>query len=956
MKNISSYTKRGVRFGALFVGLLLTALMGCKDEEIVHYLGPEVPENAAAVEQMNTNIQAMQRLVMAKQNGTAITKCLETSTAAYTVELADGNTFKLNTEIAGIGEGKDPVYTPLFGVRKDGSNYYWTLDGDFLMVGGQRAKVASRVAANPVVSVDQNGYWNVSVDGTVTKLDKLEKGLLKSNFSRVDISKPGMVVFNFKDGTNALDVSMNGGGGSEDDPVMGNLRRPIDRDHPAWIFHIDTWNHADPQAIIDMVPDDIKPYVIFNISMSIYHDNKNHPGMFWLVEDGYSVAKSWLRVCAENNVWCMVQPASGGNCHFPDFSSYEQFKGSLYEEFFRDYPTFLGINYAEQMWGFAPSDDTLNPPTVEERLTHWSHLLKLTHEYGGYLVVSTCGAYWQSGVTPTAYFKKSPELVDACKLYKENFIMCEKFTMSQGFHAVESMSLGTWLSGLAGNYGQRFDECGWPVNTDPDDDVMDWCWNGDEKFPVAAGALPMIEHIMLTGQTVYDGPETITNMVCKENGTESAGDGYTRRKWMFYDQLYNISMDIYRKIIDGTIRIPSRKEVIDRSKLVFINDDTRTDGPCCPGYVGPEYLYKGLYLLDEDGTKETQRSYFKKTGRYPAIPIVTELADDRANTFQKKYNLSNYDNQFGDLNKKVGVFNSLFPAEYTGNMYAARHENSWVAYNAYKEVRTASIPFKYNTAEKMELAFGKYSVAAIREYSDRVTFYLNNFRYDRVQTKDVIKIYGSTMQPKCIISERPIAAAAQIRPTHSMTEEWKDGVYTLTIKHNGALDVEIQCAGSATDRLTEYTRSSIATPAVNTHPYTGPLQYEAENFEYKNITRIVKKEAYVETVGYLTGYQGMGFMNFGSKADAAVRDEVTGHETANYTIRIRYRAETASVNTVDLYVNGKKVATPDFATTGQAWSVASNVIQLNQGKNTIELKANATAACDLYLDNIVIEK
>ena len=45
-------------------------------------------------------------------------------------------------------------------------------------------------------------------------------------------------------------------------------RRPIDSRHPLWLVHIDVWNKADPQKIIDLMPDEIRPYVWMNISMS----------------------------------------------------------------------------------------------------------------------------------------------------------------------------------------------------------------------------------------------------------------------------------------------------------------------------------------------------------------------------------------------------------------------------------------------------------------------------------------------------------------------------------------------------------------------------------------------------------------------------------------------------------------------------------------------------------------
>ena len=50
------------------------------------------------------------------------------------------------------------------------------------------------------------------------------------------------------------------------------IRRPISPQQPMWLIHIDTWNYADPQKIIELVPADIRPYVVFNISLSINHD------------------------------------------------------------------------------------------------------------------------------------------------------------------------------------------------------------------------------------------------------------------------------------------------------------------------------------------------------------------------------------------------------------------------------------------------------------------------------------------------------------------------------------------------------------------------------------------------------------------------------------------------------------------------------------------------------------
>ena len=113
-----------------------------------------------------------------------------------------------------------------------------------------------------------------------------------------------------------------------------------------WIVHIDSWNYADPAKIIDLIPEDILPYVVFNISLSINWDPDNKK---WLmVKDGYETAKSWIRTCAEKGVWTMIQPSSGGQSHFPDYEADDDLEDTIYAEFFRDYPNFIGYNYCEQ--------------------------------------------------------------------------------------------------------------------------------------------------------------------------------------------------------------------------------------------------------------------------------------------------------------------------------------------------------------------------------------------------------------------------------------------------------------------------------------------------------------------------------------------------------------------------------------------------------------------------------
>ncbi len=934
VKNTMKYCNTKSRLSSLlFSGLMCcTCFLGaCKDDDAIQVVDPPALNTGAAVENINANINALRWLMEAKQQNLTVKSYNSMNNGvSYAIELSDGTSFNMFAQVKALGNGGNTeVYAPKVGTQMNGAEYYWTIDDKWLTFSGnEKVKVVnSGNTAIPLVSINSENDWVVTYgDKSLPLGRKAESGKVISQFKQLDASNAESVRFIFNDHTSDIVLLLKND--KPDIPALeGSIRRPISPEQPAWFVHIDSWNYADPQKIIDLIPADIRPYVIFNISLSSSHEEDT--GRFTVSEYGYEIARSWLRTCAENNVWAMVQPSSGGFCHFPDFSSYNEFEGSVYDEFFKSYPNFLGFNYCEQFWGY---DDRWSVSWLQ-RVAHWTQLLKLTHKYGGYLVYSFCGNTWSANINPIALVKRNPDFAQVAKLCPENFIVCEKYTTQGGFFNVESMCLGTWLSGFAGHYGIRFDQCGWTQEVGK---------NGDKDFPPAAGALPIIEHVMLTGQTIIDGPELIWQQCFKETSVVSAGDGYQTRNWECFPQFVNINIDMFRKIIDGTIRIPSRREVIDRSKLVILQNVYSGDNNA--QYCVPKNLYEGLYLRDDDGNLWDNRCYFKKTGRYPTIPLVFDLCDDVAKSFQNKINQAGYDGEWGDVQIKIGKFNRIFPEEYTGELYAGRIENGWVIYNGMAGTRNASIPFKYNTCDRMELAYSKYTVAVVKEYANKVTFYMNNYDVGGLKKTDVIKLYGCASRPSYSVSPRANGTA-------QASENWQDGVYSLTLSYNGPLDLTVNCSGSGAGRETVYTTTSVSTPA-SPQIYQGTRQYEAECFDFKN----VKSRVTSGYSGAIRNYTAQGYINFGTSPEAAVRDEISVTDAGNYSLRIRYCAA-ATVNTVNLYVNGSKVSTPEFTQTGLgSWQTTSVGVSLNAGKNKVELKANgSSASSDLYLDNIVIE-
>ncbi|MES2923304.1 MAG: glycoside hydrolase family 98 domain-containing protein [Verrucomicrobiota bacterium] len=705
------------------------------------------------------------------------------------------------------------------------------------------------------------------------------------------------------------------------------LRRPISPDEPMWLVHIDTWNYADPQKIIALIPPDIRPFVVMNISLSISHNETT--SQFQVAEYGYEVAKSWLRACAENRMWAMVQPSSGG------FSQFSDFDMSVYEEFYRDYPNFIGFNYCEQFWGYDSPTDPLSAKWTD-RIAHFANLLQLSNRYGGYLVVSWCGNQWSPNINPIAMVKRIPAFAAACRNYTENYILCEKYTQQSYQSDMESVCLGAYLSGYAGQYGIRYDDTGWTDST-----------GVHESFTMATAGAPVLEHGMLTGQTVIDGPELIWTQCFRELGATGTTDGYTMRRWGTFPQFDNVSVDHFRKILDGTVRIPTRREVIDRTKVVVVNDVN--SGNANTIYSSLQTMFEGLYRMDGDGNYEFNKTFFKKTGRYPTVPTVYQLDDVDANSFQVKVNRSAFATRWPSVASKTTEFDSLFPQEYTGDLFAGRHENGWVVYNPYKTVQTASgsIPCKYNTADRMELTFSQYTAGVVKEFPDRLTFYLSNYQneIDTGLKTDTIKIYGSTAEPTYTWADRASHQASVV------TQDWTGGVLTLTVQHNGALDLTVNCAGTATGRLTSYTPATIVTPEQPA-AFAGPRQYEAECFDYKSISGITNGGQN----GSIRNYRGQGYLQFGTGAAASVRDSVNVLSAGTYRLETRYAVTGTITNTVDLYVNGIRVGAPGFNPTATLsdWAIHKQNITLNAGANTIEFRGTAARSSSLYFDSIAV--
>ena len=670
-------------------------------------------------------------------------------------------------------------------------------------------------------------------------------------------------------------------------------RRPIDNQHPLWLVHVDVWNAADPQKIIDLIPEEIKPYVCMNLSLSCGYDTKDN--MYRMPRSAVRTYKSWASVCQHNGMWFTCQPASGGHTHIQDDDL------ETFEYFFKTYPNFLGWNYAEQFWGFDEPGDK-SSSTQESRIALFAKLVEMSHKYGGFLTVSFCGNIWSHALNPLGMMKRNADLHRACQAYPEAILWLYKYTTSSCFYNNESVSWGPFIAGLANNYGVRYDNCGWNGALD------DICKDQKKPYPGSAGIGTVMEQTCVNGGAVWDGPELIWTEDFK-NLNASLVDGYLRRNWGTFPNFDGIWLDMFGKIIDGSMYIPSRKEVVDKTKIAIINDIT--GGSDEDKYAAWDNLYDGLYKQSDPFNRNyghwmDNYCYLKKTGRYGAIPIMLEAADELAKQIPVKVDKSTRNTRWATMDKKVEEFNQYYPEISKGDLYVNRLRNQLVTYTPYSNINgkksaSARIPLQYNTCDTLELKYDVLSSGVIREYEDHIDFYLNNFRNDTTTIrKDIIRIEGLSAMPSYELKKHA-SYEADIKEEYNATER----SYSLYVSHLGPLDLSIFCKGEAdrsakTDAIpSDYALSIPKQP----EPFKGTVIIEAEDMDYRSVENVALTNSGWWAPDY-SEFAGMGFVEMGTNKKATLRHYLNLKEAGDYDIYIRY-CKTSADAEIEVSVNGE---------------------------------------------------
>ena len=218
---------------ALGVVATLTAMVGCSyDDEAIWKEIESVKDRVDMLEESviktNEDIVTLQTIVNALQKNVFVVSVTPTA-EGYTIVFSDGTT----AEIKSGKDGANGANAPVISVKQDADgNYYWTMDGEWLLVDGERVRangidgedgangengIDGEDAIAPQVRInDATKEWEISTDGgnTWTSTGVVAEGKDGTNgsngsngaagdslFKSVDTSHPDYVVITLADGT-----------------------------------------------------------------------------------------------------------------------------------------------------------------------------------------------------------------------------------------------------------------------------------------------------------------------------------------------------------------------------------------------------------------------------------------------------------------------------------------------------------------------------------------------------------------------------------------------------------------------------------------------------------------------------------------------------------------------------------------------------------------------------------
>ncbi len=571
--------------------------------------------------------------------------------------------------------------------------------------------------------------------------------------------------------------------------------------HPAWwdnsgIPGVPMQGHNTIEGVWSLIPEDLKPYTAIQLHADDYlghawggTGNKENLQKFY----EYHVA-----IAQEKGINLYLTLMTGG-------VPINTFRNLIDMDWLND---LIDNNSCIKGVVFAENHHNGDTDAVAQLTAEY---LELFSSKGIYLVLTDID---DANHRMEKWFENDTLFKTAQKHHKY-LVINSKSTSSSGYNTVRSFALGTWLSGLADNWGALTDA---------------WAWYEIRYHKLFE---PVMNTTYEDVRRVYTFPETLFAMNMLQSYV-NGGTVFNAEHPFYCTGVYDEASWVLKESIIPTMRYmianpaATREQVKDEIKAVYHTDS----------YL-PTNFAEGLYGTAQDN------NLLQTSGRYRTLPVLSsKLSAAEASAFGRVL-------KSADLADKINILNVQYPELSTGDAFVETLLGGGAGqtgrrllimnslFNENKNQSATLTPTDATFATSMGFTLTPHTYLIAHETADSIKIDLNNFRTDKDELwvpgesenpdwtsfgndwngdhKDYVQDYMKyhISNPKLdkdrdlrstVITlhteERPTAVvtrnggSTKLADDNFYTEAYENGVYTLTITHNGQVNVTIRKGGA----------------------------------------------------------------------------------------------------------------------------------------------------------------
>lgn len=591
--------------------------------------------------------------------------------------------------------------------------------------------------------------------------------------------------------------------------------------HPAWwdnsgVPGVPMQGHNTMEGVWSLIPEDLKPYTAIQLHADDYlghawggTGNKENLQKFY----EYHVA-----IAQEKGINLYLTLMTGG-------VPINTFRNLIDMDWLND---LIDNNSCIKGVVFAENHHNGDTDAVAQLTAEY---LELFSSKGIYLVLTDID---DANHRMEKWFENDTLFKTAQKHHKY-LVINSKSTSSSGYNTVRSFALGTWLSGLADNWGALTDA---------------WAWYEIRYHKLFE---PVMNTTYEDVRRVYTFPETLFAMNMLQSYV-NGGTVFNAEHPFYCTGVYDEASWVLKESIIPTMRYmianpaATREQVKGEIKAVYHTDS----------YL-PTNFAEGLYGTAQDN------NLLQTSGRYRTLPVLSsKLSDAEASAFGRVL-------KSADLADKINILNAQYPELSTGDAFVETLLGGGAGqtgrrllimnslFNENKNQSATLTPTDATFATSMGFTLTPHTYLIAHETADSIKIDLNNFRTDKDELwvpgesenpdwtsfgndwngdhKDYVQDYmkyhisnpkldkdrdlRSTMitlhtgdRPTAVVTRN--GGSTKLADDNFYTEAYENGVYTLTITHNGQVNVTIRKGGAEpTPTVTDFRLTTDPSPLTS---------------------------------------------------------------------------------------------------------------------------------------------